>query len=269
MAEKKRFVEELADLIERGQLLGYALRRDCFQEDFETQVGKDLKEEDVERFLKSLPDFSNDYQPWYSEALSVVKQVLPDRLKDFESYFEYPRVRKDITFQNYMIRDCVQGLRITRPPYDEVVVDKSAAIPEFNQQLQIVKAAKSVLESSLMDMEAVLQADLFDSEVDSARALATAGFLRAAGAICGVVIEKHLVHVCGTHEIKIKKKNPGINDLNQQLRDTDVISMPQWRFIQHLADIRNLCDHAKGKEPTKDEIGDLTSGTDKVTKTVF
>ena len=44
--------------------------------------------------------------------------------------------------------------------------------------------------------------------------------------------------------------------------------MPQWRFVQHLADIRNICDHDRGKEPQKDEIDDLLSGTSKVLKTI-
>jgi hypothetical protein len=48
-----------------------------------------------------------------------------------------------------------------------------------------------------------------------------------------------------------------------------VTTVPQWRFIQHLGDIRNLCDHAKEREPTKEEIEDLVAGTEKVLKTIF
>ncbi|MFC6759589.1 hypothetical protein ACFQFQ_08995 [Sulfitobacter porphyrae] len=53
------------------------------------------------------------------------------------------------------------------------------------------------------------------------------------------------------------------------LKDANVTTLPQWRFIQHLADIRNICDHAKGREPTKEEIEDLVAGTEKVLKTIF
>jgi hypothetical protein len=105
-----------------------------------------------------------------------------------------------------------------------------------------------------LDLKAVLQADLFDTEIESAAALAKAGYLRAAGAICGVVIEKDLLHVCDLHNVTVKKKHAGISDLNQLLRDADITTVPQWRFVQHLADIRNICDHAKGREPTKEEL---------------
>lgn len=150
----------------------------------------------------------------------------------------------------------------------KVVADGSAAIPEFNQQLNMVKAAKATLESSLMDLKGVLQADLFDSEIETAGVLAKAGYLRAAGAICGVVLEKHLRHVCEAHNIKVTKKNPSISDLIQLLKDGNVITVAQWRFIQSLADIRNICDHAKGREPTKEEIADLVAGTEKTLKQV-
>jgi hypothetical protein len=120
-----------------------------------------------------------------------------------------------------------------------------------------------------MDLKAVLQADLFDSELDSARSLTKAGYLRAAGVICGVVIEKNLLHVSDVHRIVVRKKDPGISDLNQLLRDNGVTTVPQWRFIQHLSDIRNICGHAKSREPTKEAIGDLLAGSEKVLKTVF
>ena len=270
MSEKmKKFEGGLARLISKGDLLYMAIQYECHEKEFVREATKSLGEDNVESYIKGLPNFKQEYQAWYSEALALIKQVLPDRVEDFKSYYEYSRVRKSITFQNYMIRDYLQGLLITKGFENDVVADGSAAIPEFEQQLNIVKAVKMILESALIDLTSILQADLFDSEIDSARALAKSGYLRAAGAICGVVIEKHLKQVCDAHRIVIKKKNPTIFDLSQVLKDKDSISVPQWRFVQHLADIRNLCDHAKGKDPGKDEIDDLLSGTDKVLKTIF
>ncbi len=271
MSERiKKFSDDLDRLIDEGGNLYNAMQYDCHETEIKKQLMKRYEwgEGRVADFIENLPDFRSDYQKWYSESLAVIKQVLPDRLKDFVSHYEYPRVRKDITFQNYMVRDYLQGLQITRSGH-EVITDGSAAIPEFWQQLNIVKAARDTLASTLMDLKAVLQADLFDTEIETAGALAKGGYLRAAGAICGVVIEKHLLHVCGVHKVTVRKKHPGISDLNQLLRDADVITVPQWRFIQHLADIRNICDHAKGREPIKDEIDDLMEGSEKVLKTVF
>jgi hypothetical protein len=268
MSDKsEKFSKELSDLLEEGNNLLMALQYECYPEEFGKKLVEPLGKEKATKWLEELPSFDGSYQPWYSKSQAVVKQILPDRLQDFNSFYEYSKPRKQFTFQNYMIKDKLQGLTIRQ--YGEIKTDSSAAIPEFVQQLNILKAANEALESSLLELKTILQADLFDSEIESARALAKAGYLRAAGAICGVVIEKHLAQVCDTHAVKIKKKNPGISDLNQALRDNDTISVPQWRFNQHLADIRNICDHSKGREPTKDDIDGLLAGTDKVLKTLF
>ncbi|SOC45328.1 hypothetical protein SAMN05892877_1156 [Rhizobium subbaraonis] len=270
MSERtKKFAEELDKLIHDGEMLMWAMEYNCNPSHFRKTFlqALDGNEKKLDELLKSLPNFGSEYQGWYSKAQALIKQVIPDRLADFISYFEIPKGRKNIDFQNYMIRDYLQGLRTTRN--GAVIADGSAALPEFRQQVNMVKAARTSLDSTLMDLKGVLQADLFDSEVETADALAKAGYLRAAGAICGVVIEKHLHHICDVHNVPVRKKNPGISDLNQLLRDASVTTVPQWRYIQHLADIRNICDHAKGREPTKEEIQDLVAGTEKIVKTIF
>jgi len=267
MLEKKnRFEADLDQLITKGELLLFAIQHECVN-GFEDRLMESIGENEAKDFIENLPNFKNDYQAWYSEALSLVKQTLPDRLKDFTSYYEYPRVRKEIDFQNYMIRDFLQGLGIERR--GKIVVGGSAAIPEFRQQLNIIQAVKSTLSSTLIDLTTVLQSDLFDSEIDSAEALGKAGYLRAAGAICGVVIEKHLKQVCKNHNIAIRKRKPTISDFNQALKDNKVVSTPSWRFVQHLTDIRNICDHDTGREPTRDDIDGLLDGTRKILKTIF
>ncbi|MDA7949464.1 MAG: hypothetical protein MPJ78_18540 [Hyphomicrobiaceae bacterium] len=272
MSERtKKFADELDELIKDGELLLMAMQYECEPEQSKEVYLAALEgdEKKLKSFIKKLPDFKSEYQAWYSKAQAVIKQVMPDRLFDFTSYFDVPKGRKDITFQNYMIRDYLQGLTVTRGWEKELVAGDYAAIPEFTQQLNIVRAAKATLDSTLMDLKAVLQADLFDTEIETAGSLAKAGYLRAAGAICGVVIEKHLLHVCGFHNVSVRKKNPGISDLSQLLKDANVTTVPQWRFIQHLADIRNICGHAKGREPTKDEVDELVAGAEKVLKTIF
>ena len=148
-----------------------------------------------------------------------------------------------------MIRDYLQGLRITRG--GDIIADGSTTVSEFEQQLNFVKAAKETLSSTLIDLKSILQVDLFDTEIESVAALEKSGYLRAAEAIRGVVIEKHLHYVCDVHNIKISKKNPGSSDLNELLKTASIITVPQWRFIQHLADIRNICNHAREESQQK------------------
>lgn len=198
--------------------------------------------------------------------MQVVKHVLPDRLSDFVRQYKDEK-RKQTDFLTYGVSDYMIGVRVTRGI--DIIVEGRAAYPKFEQQLNILRSAQGRLESSLFDMIEILQADLFDNELDAAAELAKKGFLRGAGAVAGVVLEGHLGHVCGKHNLKTRKKAPTINDLNQILKDGGITDTPSWRFIQHLGDLRNLCDHSKGREPTKEEVNDLICGVTKVIKTLF
>jgi hypothetical protein len=264
----ERFKKDLKDLIGEGELLRFAILADCVRDQLVVTL-KQGKVKDIEGFLKGLPSFKETYQSWYSKAKAVVKQVLPDRLSDFVSYYEKPKARKDITYANYKIEDYLQGLVVTRGYDKEKVVGLDAAIPQFEQQFAILKSAEGRFESSLYDIHQVVQADLFDSDLEAAEELAKKKFRRASGAMAGVVLERHLAQVCENHQIKVSKRHPTISDLNDALKDADVIDISQWRFVQHLADIRNLCDHNKASEPTLDQVNDLLAGVRKVTKTLL
>ena len=226
---------------------------------------------EVKGFIDSLPSFKDEYQIWYSEAKALVRQLLPDRLSDFTRHYEKPKPRKDITNENYTIEDYLQEVNITRRVGITVipVVEPYAAIPRFNQQLSIVKSIQERFRSSLFDIRQLAQADLFDSELEAAKELAKNKFTRAAGALAGVVLERHLKEICNNHGVTIRKKNPQISNLNDLLKDAEVIDIPQWRYIQHLGDLRNLCAHDKKPEPTMDQAEDLISGVAKVSKTIF
>lgn len=263
----ERFKDDLQKLLDDGEKLELSLLVRAHGKDAVAEALK-LPAEKKKDAFKKIPSFNVAYEAWYSEAIVVVRQLLPDRLQDFRDHFEVPKNRKDITYASYRIQDALNGLRVTRGGGSEVIVNDSAAVPHFKQQLSILIAVKKRFESSLFEIRQLVQADLFDSELDAARELLKNNFLRAAGAIAGVVLEKHLRQVCDDHGVKIIKKNPGISDLNEFLKAASVIDVPQWRHITLLGDYRNLCDHNKQKEPTADQVTDLIDGTDKVLKTI-
>ena len=263
-----RFKADLAKLNETGDLLDMAMRYACFPDQFKAQVKKRF-EDKTDDFINKLPSFSKGYQRWYSEALALLRQILPDRVADFCRHYEAPKGRRQISNDSYRIEDYLQGITTSNSYTGEIIVNLSAAIPHFHQQLAIVKAAEARFESSLFDIRQIVQADLLDSELEAAEHLAKAKFFRAAGAVSGVVLERHLSKVCADHNLSISKKNPTISDFNETLKAGDVIEIPQWRFIQHLADIRNICDHAKTPDPTAEQVMDLVSGAKKIVKTIF
>lgn len=251
--------KELKVLIGQGELLYWAMA---------DKVGKlpDSFKTDLEKSEIKLPNFESEYDTWYSEALQVVKQIIPDRYDDFVKQYKNEK-RKEIDFLTYGISDYLIGLKTRK--YGDIVADQEAAIPKMQNQNSILQAAQKRFESSLFDLKEVLQADLFDSELEAAQELCKKGFVRGAGAIAGVVLESHLSHVCENHGRKSRKKHPSISDYNQLLKESEIIETSKWRFIQHLGDLRNLCDHKKDRDPNIDDISELIAGVDKIIKTVF
>ena len=257
-----KYKKDIDGLIKNGLKLHKGLFHEL-RHDLKSEFKK-LSEEQKAEFAKY--SFKDKYHEWYNEALSVIKQLIPERLEDFKSYYKIEK-RKDLSYETYTISDYLIGL--VKINGKNVVVPTCSVCSKFEQQYQIVKSLQNRFESSLYDIKQLLRADVFDSEIDSTKELCKKGFYRAAGAICGVVIEKHLSEVCAQHQIKVTKKNPGINDYNELLKSNNIIDIPVWRNIQRLGDLRNMCDHHKDIEPTKDNIEELIAGADKVLKTIF
>jgi hypothetical protein len=230
----EKYKNDLDKLIEEGELLKKSLI-----------IEEKTKNKDNIEINYS---FKENYQTWYSESLNLVKIILPDRFNDFKKLYE-----KKNGIEQYLLEN------------DNFIL--YSIEPSFNQQLNILKSAQKIFESSLFDIKQLLQADLFNSELDAAKELNNSGFVRCGGAIAGVVLEKHLAQVCEDHNIKINKKKPTLSDYYENLKNNKVIDLASYRQIQYLTDIRNKCAH-NDKEPTQEEVNDMIEKVEKIIKYV-
>jgi hypothetical protein len=265
---KSEINAELAELVNSGrELWAHDHLKDLTGNDFKT-FADELKAGGFERpTRKSLKYLSTGYQGWYSQALRVVEQLLPDRLDEFACLY-LDRRRKDITWETYGVSDYLSGTVISKWDGAESFDHQAAGRDRFDRQIQILKSARDRLESLLTDIRGVLEADLFDDELSAAEDLLKANHLRSAGVVAGVVLERHLKRVIGNHKVSFRKK-PQLGNLNEALKTAEVYDVPQWRRVQRLADLRNLCGHDGEREPTKDEVEELVRGVEKVVATVF
>ena len=147
---------------------------------------------------------SLEYQPWYTKALSAIRQLLPEREADFVAAYKLDR-RKEITEDTYCISDYLQGIKVLSYG-KEVFSSEWSYTAKLTSQLAIVKAASESASSKLRDISTLLRAELLDSDVDCAKELLKKKHIRSAGVICGVVLESHLKSVCDRRAIKFRKK---------------------------------------------------------------
>ena len=194
--------------------------------------GADLLQEGQKKDV-SLGTFGPRYEAWYTKALSVVSAIIPERALDFREAYRADR-RKDITYATYTISDYLTGLVVKyagQPTFDT----SQAFGYKMLRQIGIVQAALEAAPLALRDIRTVFRAELLDADIHTARELLRSGHLRAAGAICGVVLESHLGSVATRHAVSLYKKNLTISDFNDALKDANVYNVPLWPLFNVLA----------------------------------
>jgi hypothetical protein len=214
-------------------------------------------------------NFSEKYQDWYSRSIKLVEALAPERLQEFCAYYLIDPKRKMATSSSYVIQDYIKGIGAMQDYQKNVLWDANNTVQmRVINQVHIISSLASRIDSVLQDVTGYLFADLQDKELNAANQLIKVS-PRAAGALAGVVLERHLQRTAENHCIKLKKKAPTISDLNDPLKQANIYGVPVWRKIQFLADLRNLCSHQKDEEPTKDKVSELITGVDGIIKTVF
>ncbi|MBN2379466.1 hypothetical protein JXM67_06650 [candidate division WOR-3 bacterium] len=188
------------------------------------------------------------YQKWFSAARVIIAKNQPDRLSEFDSLYSRKDSRGPYAIKDYLGKPNIEKEQQFR------------LMDLINTQFEILAAVPEHLEYSLYDIELTAYSILMDDELGAARYLLKNGFLRSAGALAGVILERHLKNLLSKHTPPIKyPKKATLAPLNDLCKDK-IYDVTVWRKVQHLFDLRNLCDHDKEREPTKEEVAELIDG---------
>jgi len=208
-----------------------------------------------------------EYQKWYSKALKIVEFLGKDRFQEFKSYYEIDPKRKMIGYGNYYIQDYLKGVgpnKSNSPNFDT----KEETLKNVYNQYTILVTINDRIDSILSDIQTSLVVELQDTELDTAKSLLKVN-IRSSGVIAGVILESYLSSVTNNHKLTLSKRNPTLSDYNEVLKNNNIIDTTVWRKISYLGDIRNICAHKKMVEPTKEQVEELITGVNWVTKNVF
>lgn len=125
---------------------------------------------------------------------------------------------------------------------------------KFQKLLAIFIAIKEDYESGyLTSYKSIIQAELFDSELEQAKALLGAGYFIAAAVIAGTVLETTLRELCEKNSLPLGKANK----MNDDLAKAGVYNTLQQKQILALADIRNSAAHGKVDEFTRNDVSNM------------
>lgn len=131
-------------------------------------------------------------------------------------------------------------------------------IISYQTNLDAFKRMKSVFIAAMDDykngyltsIKNLIQADVFDSELEQAQELLSNGYKLAAAVIAGVVLETTLRDLCYQNGLAIGK----LDKMNADLAKLGIYNKLQQKRITALADIRNSAAHGKSEEFSDDDV---------------
>lgn len=102
----------------------------------------------------------------------------------------------------------------------------------------------------LTSLKNLVQAEVFDSELEQAQELLSSGYKLAAAVIAGVVLETTLRDLCLQNGLSLGK----LDKMNAELAKIGAYNKLQQKRITALADIRNSAAHGKPEEFSGDDV---------------
>lgn len=135
----------------------------------------------------------------------------------------------------------------------------------FDNNIQVIRRLTPILIGAyddfkngfLISFKQIVQAEVFDSELEQAKTLLDSGYKNAAAVIAGVVLETAIKELCLNNSIDLEKKK--LTRLNDDLTKAGVYNTFQQKQITALADIRNKAAHGDYGEFTKEDVERMIS----------
>ena len=192
-----------------------------------------------------------EYNVWYSACLAFIEANLRSRLPELRSLHDGDKTKAGI------------GDHIAARRGDPVLRSNLAA-EGILQIKAMVASVPLYIETKLHDIELVVADTMTRDLLTEAEVLLKACYVRAAGALAGVMLERHLKMLCERQSPPISYPDKAtISKLNDLLKASSVYDGIEWRKVQLMGDIRNGCDHARTDEPRQEDVRDLIANVRK------
>ncbi|SFQ57724.1 protein of unknown function [Halopseudomonas formosensis] len=138
---------------------------------------------------------------------------------------------------------------------------ESGKATSFSSNYTILQQMKAVFMAAKEDFEGgylnsvrnLVQAEVFDNELDQAKELLSSGYAAAAAVIAGVVLETTLRNMCRDNGIPLGK----LDKMNADLTKQGVYNSLTQKRITALAGVRNSAAHGKTEEFSKGDVNSM------------
>jgi len=146
----------------------------------------------------------------------------------------------------------------------------------FESKSSVLKRLVSILRACLDDLnngflisfKQIIQAEVFDSELEQATYFLNENYKIPAAVIAGVVLETAIKELCINNGIDIYlpdgKREKKLEKLNEDLTKSGVYPLTQQKKVTYYADIRNNAAHGKPENFDPEDVRDMIKGIEKL-----
>lgn len=199
--------------------------------------------------------FSARYDQLAQEAISIESSKKREYSEFTGSYYSVDRERVDewrVKAKSLVSKTCGDES-------EHIKSFREAEKPQsYEDDLDYLKRLRSVFMAAKDDFQGgylssvkdLVQAELFESELEQATALLETGYKGPAAVVAGVVLETSLKELCSKHGISHAK----LDKMNADLTKAGVYSGLQQKRITALADIRNKGAHGDWESFSNDDV---------------
>jgi len=132
----------------------------------------------------------------------------------------------------------------------------SSTLERFKSQVSVFDAAREDFEGGyLVSIHDLVQAEVFDSELEQASELLKSGYSVAAAVVAGTVLETAIRSLCSKNNIQHSK----LDKMNADLAKAGAYSGLMQKRITHLAGVRNAAAHGNKEEFKAYDVGAMIS----------
>lgn len=189
------------------------------------------------------------YQQWYAAARTIIARNYSARLPEFDALYSCQT--------GYCIKFFLEDLYLNQK-------DEFKLIDLINAQFGILASVPNHLKFSVYNTELNIYSVLMKDELGAAQYLLDNGFLRSAGALAGIVLERHLKNLLEKHEPPIKyRERAALGELNKLCGENNIYEPTDKSRVDVLNQIRIRCVHDKEPKPKKEEVQGLIDGVSK------
>ena len=207
----------------------------------------------------------NKHSQRFDELSAEIDQIEENKVSktgDYGSYYSVDEEKLDewrVKAKGLLSRACGKDS-------EHLEAFSSAELPQHldsNHQIlkrlrPILLAAKSDFQGGhLVSIRSLVQAEVFDSELDQATELLDQGYNGPAAVVAGVVLETSLRDLCDQQSPVIPHGK--LDKMNADLTKAGVYNKLQQKRVTAIADIRNSAAHGKWSEFSDSDVVDMIS----------